>query len=93
MEASAERNVWKHALKKPYEVLGGLIMSQKENGPIFLRDTAILVPNTDVGSSDDKRNALPLIQIIIRLRPIHVKAELEGRGQGGWTLCEREHQR
>ena len=48
------------------------------------------VPNTDVGSWDDKRDALPLIQIIIRVGPIHAMAVLEGRGQGGLFARERE---
>ena len=41
------------------------------------------VPNTDAVSLDDKRNNFQLIQIIVRLIPIHAKAVLEGRGQGG----------
>ena len=35
------------------------------------------IPNTDVGSWNDKRSALPLIQLIVRLRPTHAKAVLE----------------
>ena len=41
------------------------------------------VPNTDAGSLDDNRNAFQLIQNVVRLRPIHAKAALDGRGQGG----------
>ena len=41
------------------------------------------VPKTDAGSLDEGRNAFQLIQIIVRLRPLHAKAVLDGRGQSG----------
>ena len=57
-------------------------MSQNENVSILARCEKKM-PNADAGSLDDRRSPCQLIQIIVRLRPAHAKAVLEGRGQGG----------
>ena len=68
-------------------------MSMAQNDKVsILARCGKRVPNTDAGSGDDKRNALPLIQTIIRLRSIHAKALMERKRTGG-PFCERDHQR
>ena len=57
-------------------------MSQNENVSILAR-YGKKMPNADAGSLDDRRSPRQLLQIIVRLRPAHAKAVLEGRGQGG----------
>ena len=82
LRAAAEKHVWKHALKKLYEVLGRVdcVTELEYVGSCEIRKK---VPNTDVGSWDHKRNALPLSRILIRLIRIHAEAVFAGRGQGG----------
>ena len=57
-----------------------------------LREYGKKCQTTDAGSLDDRRNTFQLIHIIVRLKQVHFKAVLEGRGQG-WLFCERAHQR
>ena len=64
------------------KVLAGMIMSRNENVSILAR-YGKKMPNADAGSLDDRRSPCQLIQTIVRLRPAHAKAVLEGRGQGG----------
>ena len=80
--AAAEKMLGQNALKKPLRGLGrnDRVTKRECLDPFETWETC---KNMDVGSWDDKRNALPFIQTIVRLRPAHAKAVLEGRGQGG----------
>ena len=87
---SLRKHMWTNAMKKPNEVLGGMIMSQSENVSILAR----------CGENAKHRRRITGRQT--QYFPAHsnhcslVTSTCQGcagRQRTKWTLCERDHQR